>query len=251
MRESIPNILTASNLFCGTLALIMVWQDHLWACVALIAAALLLDFFDGFVARLLGVSSPVGKELDSLADVVSFGVVPGFVMARLIRTSQGAAFPDETLWEAGIGWLWMLGLLIAVFSAVRLARFNLDTRQSDVFIGLPTPANAIFVIGLWILVEQRAEWALVQGINQPAVWALISLVSCYLLLANVRLLALKFHDYGLKGNVFRYGLLVGAAILLATLGGAGFSFIILFYLALSLIDNLLRDGHLAGRVASD
>lgn len=246
MRQSIPNSLTASNLFCGTLALVAIWQGNLWAVLGLLAAALLLDFLDGFVARMLNVSSPVGKELDSLADVISFGVVPAFIMARLIRLSQGQDFPDDAMWTAGPDWLWMAGLLIAAFSALRLARFNLDTRQSDTFFGLPTPSNTMFVLGLWLLIELKPEWALVQAINHPVVLVGVSLFFCWLMLANVQLLALKFSSFGWKGNEFRYLLLGGSVILLATLGWVAISFIILYYLALSLVHNLRDTKNLTG-----
>lgn len=247
MRNAIPNILTGSNLFCGALALMMVWQDNLWAVIGLLSASLVLDFLDGFVARLLKVSSPVGKELDSLADCVSFGVVPGMIMAKLIREAGGNEFPDATMWEAGLNWLWMIGLIMAVISALRLARFNLDTRQSDTFFGLATPANTMFVLGLWVLIDQNGTSGIIEMINDSWILSGITLFFSWLLLADVRLLALKFHTYGLKDNPFRYLLIAGSILFLILFGWGGLSFIILYYLALSFISNLREAGNLSGK----
>lgn len=246
MRNAIPNILTGSNLFCGSLALLMIWQDNLWAVIGLLSASLLFDFFDGFVARLLNVSSPVGKELDSLADCVSFGVVPGMIMAKLIREAGGYQFPDTTMWDPGLNWLWMTGLIIAVISALRLARFNLDTRQGDTFFGLNTPSNTMFVLGLWVLISEQDSNSIISLINTPWVLAGIALFFSWLLLADIRLLALKFNTYGLKENPFRYLLLAGSILFLILFGWGGLSFIILYYLALSFISNLREVGNLSG-----
>ena len=246
MKKAIPTILTASNLFCGMLALMMVWQNQLWIVVALLIAAFGFDFFDGFVARLLKVSAPVGKELDSLADATTFGVVPAFIMARLIAESGGNEFPYSNMWTPGLDWLWMAGLLVAIYSVVRLARFNLDTRQGDTFFGLPTPSNTMFILGLWILVSTHQDSAVVQAINQPWILAGISLLSSFLLLMNVRLLALKFASFGIMENLYRYLLIAGSVILLIILGWSALCFIILYYLALSLINNLRETGKLTG-----
>lgn len=246
MRQAIPNIITGSNLFCGILALMMIWQDNLWAVIGLLSASLVLDFFDGFVARILKVSSPVGKELDSLADCVSFGVVPGMIMAKLIREAGGNQFPDATMWEAGLEWLWMIGLFLAVVSAVRLARFNLDTRQSDTFFGLPTPSSTMFVLGLWVLIDQNGASRIIEILNDPWVLSGITLFFSWLLLADIRLLALKFHTYRLKDNPFRYLLIAGSILFLVLFGWGGLSFVILYYLALSFISNLREAGNLSG-----
>lgn len=246
MKKAIPNILTASNLFCGMLALMMVWQDQMWVVVALLIAAFGFDFFDGFVARMLKVSSPVGKELDSLADATTFGVVPAFIMARLIAESAGNGFPYEGMWIPGMDWLWMAGLLVGIYSVVRLARFNLDTRQSDTFFGLPTPSNTMFVLGLWILISTYQDSSAVQAINNPWILAGIGLISSLMLLMNVRLLALKFATFGVKENLYRYLLIGGSLILLIILGWSALCFIILYYLALSLINNLQETGTITG-----
>ncbi len=246
MKSSIPNILTASNLFCGVLALVMTWEGNLEVVAALLVAALAFDFFDGFVARMLRVDSPVGEELDSLADVVSFGVVPGMIMARLIRESSGAGFPEPEMWQLGPDWLWMVGLLLPVFSALRLARFNLDTRAGSHFYGLPTPSNTIFVLGLWFLIG-RNTWGFAEVIT-PWVLSAITLLFCWLMIADVRLLALKFQHIRWRENGYRYVLILGSILFIILMGPGGLSFIILYYLGLSIVNNLRETRHPAGRL---
>ena len=144
-------MLTLLNLLCGCLAIISTFHKSFELTAILLIMAAVFDFFDGFAARLLGVHSELGKQLDSLADMVTFGVVPGFVMYQLIiyAIGSGAAYlgPDEPVW-----YLAYAGMLIPLFSAYRLAKFNIDTRQSDQFIGLPTPANALLISFLPLLI---------------------------------------------------------------------------------------------------
>lgn len=236
MRSTIPNILTASNLFCGCIALIYVFLDQPDGAAYMILVALIMDFLDGFVARMLGVSSPVGKELDSLADMVSFGVVPAMILARMIENSQGVSFPGQEIWTFD-NWS-LIGILVAVFSALRLAKFNLDERQSDAFYGLPTPANTILILSLWLIVSYWPEHWMTGFINHPKVLMGICIFSCYILVADVRLIALKFKDFGMKGNVARYLLLGISLVLLAVFQIIGIPFIILIYLLLSALDNM-------------
>lgn len=192
-------MLTCCNLLCGAVAVYMATQ-HLYAVsFGLIAAAAVFDFADGFVARLLHVSSPIGKELDSLADDITFGLAPSMLlMCQLLEDSP-------------LGWWSLTVLLMAAFSALRLAKFNLDTRQSDSFIGLATPANAIFwastVTCLHAFCPQLPAWA---G------WALIagSVLSCGLLVAEIPFFALKFHNFGWKDNKVRY-IFLGGSVLIA------------------------------------
>lgn len=235
MKSSIPNILTASNLFCGCIALIYIFLDQPDSAAYMILVALIMDFFDGFVARMLKVSSPVGKELDSLADMVSFGVVPAMILARMIENSQGVSFPGLDVWSIN-NWS-LAGILVAIFSALRLAKFNLDERQSDAFYGLPTPANTILILSLWLIVSYWPTHWMAELINQPKVLLGICIFSCYILIADVRLIALKFKNFGFKGNVARYLLLGSALVLLAVFQIIGIPYIILVYLLLSALDN--------------
>lgn len=202
----------------------------------MILVALFMDFLDGFVARMLKVSSPVGKELDSLADMVSFGVVPAMILVRMIENSQGVSFPGLEIWSVD-NWS-LLGLLVAVFSALRLAKFNLDDRQSDAFYGLPTPANTILILSLWLIVSYWPEHWMANLINHPKVLLGIGIFSCYILVAEVKLIALKFKDFSLKGNLARFLLLGISLLFLAIFQVIGIPYIIVAYLLLSALDNM-------------
>ncbi|MDX2247412.1 MAG: CDP-alcohol phosphatidyltransferase family protein [Bacteroidia bacterium] len=235
MRPHIPNFLTGANLFFGMVALVFVFTGNVSGAAVAVGIALLLDFFDGFVARLLKVNNAVGKELDSLADVVTFGVVPGMVMARLIAGSQGLAFPPED-WGNSFPWF-TAGFLVSVFSAVRLAKFNLDETQSDSFVGLPTPANTILIMSYWLIVSFRSESFFAQTLNHFGVWIGLSLLSSYLLVAKIRLLALKFKNFSLKDNLYRYLLMVSSVLLILIFQYPGIPIAIFLYFLLSVIYN--------------
>lgn len=214
----------------------LVLQGALWGTVIMVGTSLLMDFLDGFVARRLGVSSPIGKELDSLADMVSFGVLPGLV---LLRMSGGLT--------AGVGWLdggafpgWPLLLIslaalqVPLFSAVRLAKFNVDTRQEDQFIGVPTPANTLLVVSLWMIAELHPQSWAGQWLHLPWLIAGLSLLLSYLLVAPLPLLALKFKDFSWRQNRSRYVLLAGSALLIALFQYLALPAVFLLYLGLSL-----------------
>lgn len=201
---TIPNFITLANLISGCLGLYYVLgSGDLKTGSLCIVIALVLDFFDGFTARLLKVSSEIGKQLDSLADVVSFGVLPGFILFKMIEQAGG---PE---------WLPYLSLLIPAFSALRLAKFNIDTRQAFGFIGLPTPANAIVIASFPFLTDQSV-WVS-QLINHY--WFLTGyiLLFSYLLICELPLPALKFKNYGWKDNQFSYLFLLISLVLLLTL----------------------------------
>lgn len=235
MRQHIPNFLTGANLFSGMVALVFVFTDNVSGAAIAVVLSLIFDFFDGFVARLLKVNSPVGKELDSLADMVTFGAVPGMVMARLILESSGNVFPPLSL--GGTFPWFMAGFLVSVFSAVRLAKFNLDETQSDSFVGLPTPANTILIMSYWLVLSFNPDAFLALTLNHLWVWVALSLLSSYLLIAKVRLLALKFKNFSLKDNLYRY-ILMGASILLVSVFQfQGIPVAILLYFILSLVAN--------------
>ena len=184
------------------------------------------DFTDGFAARMLKVSSPLGKELDSLSDMVSFGVVPAYlVYAMLASSSENAYLP-------------YVAFLLAAFSALRLAKFNIDERQTDQFIGLPTPANVLFLTGILFL-QPTLPW-----INQPMVLVAITVIFSYLLVAELPLIALKFKDASWKKNISRYLLIIVSIIGLIIFKLAAIPFIIIFYILLSIVNNqlLLKKG---------
>jgi len=220
----IPNMLTSANLLCGCLGLISVFGNYPVEPAYFIWAACVFDFFDGFAARLLKVSSPIGKELDSLADMISFGVLPAMAMYTWI---------DST---SGVSWLSYIALMIAVFSSFRLAKFNVDTRQADTFIGVPTPANALFLTSLVFLPESMRTI-----IFTAPVLTGITVVFSLLLVAPFELFALKFKDFSWKNNKIRFSFLAVSVILLMFLKAGALPAIILSYILISLLSRTLAD----------
>jgi CDP-diacylglycerol--serine O-phosphatidyltransferase len=192
-----------------------------------ILAAAVFDFFDGFAARILHVQSPVGKELDSLADLVTFGVLPSFIVFLLLE--------EKTESEL----LPYLAFTIGIQSALRLAKFNLDERQEERFIGVPTPANALFFSTLPLLagsVSWVGPW-----LDNPWFLSAITLVFAYLLTAEMPLLALKFKHFGWKDNQWRFLVLIISLLSVLSLGLAGIPIAVLTYICLSLINNWMDD----------
>ncbi|MBT9393550.1 CDP-alcohol phosphatidyltransferase family protein [Hymenobacter sp. NST-14] len=224
MKRHIPNAVTCLNLFSGCLALCHIFAGDLVTGAYFVALSALFDFFDGLLARALHVSSPIGKDLDSLADVVSFGVVPGAFLFALLQQS-GAGLP---------GWLPYAGFIVTVFSALRLAKFNNDTRQSDSFIGLPTPACTLVVAALPLILDQD-RFALSPFILNPWVLLALTLVLSGLLVAELPLFALKFKSLRWQENKVRLVFLLLSAGLLVTLGAAAVPLIILLYVVLSIL----------------
>lgn len=226
IKAQIPNLLTLLNLLFGVIGIIWVLEGQVLTGAYFVLIAAGFDFLDGFVARLLKVQSDMGKELDSLADVVSFGVLPGlilFVMAKN-SVSQDSYLPYLTL-------------IVPMLSAYRLAKFNLDTRQSDRFIGLPTPANALF---LSTLPHLALHWKLVgEWLILPVVLILIAWVMAILLVSEIPLIALKFKSFSFSKNRFRYLLIFLSIAFFAWLQLAGIPLVILAYIGLSVIENAI------------
>jgi CDP-diacylglycerol--serine O-phosphatidyltransferase len=215
MKKHIPNFITSLNLFAGCIGVWLAFQGNYQGAFIAILISAVFDFLDGFAARLLKAYSPMGKELDSLADVVSFGVVPGAIVFSLLS--------EIALHE----WLPFLAFIIPVFSALRLAKFNVDERQTSSFIGLPTPANAIFWGGLVFSFS---------GFLLTNVWVLIglALVFSYLLVAGLPMFALKFKNTAWKKNRIQYIFLIGCVIILAIFQLKAFSILIAWYILLSI-----------------
>lgn len=223
IQSHIPNAITLLNLFVGVVGIIHVLGDKLlWAAYFVILAAF-IDFLDGFTAKILRVQSELGKQLDSLADVVSFGVLPGLILFSMARdNSSSTLVPYFTL-------------IVPVFSAYRLAKFNLDSRQSDYFIGLPTPANALLISTLPHLIlfwPNLGVW-----IQNPLILIFIAWVSAFLLVAEMPLIALKFKNFNFYTNVFRYLVISFGLFFFIWLGFAGIPFAIISYILLSIIEN--------------
>lgn len=230
LRSNIPNFITCLNLFSGSLAVVFLLKGNLDLCAVLIGASLVFDFFDGFAARALKAQSPIGKELDSLADMVTFGLLPGLIMHRLILNSVPLVLFENAWWYLPVSFL---PLVITVFSALRLAKFNLDTRQSDSFLGLPTPACTIFVVGLALAMEHD-RFHITPVLNNTWYLIGISLILSWLLISEVPLLALKFKSFSPKQNMPQYLLILLSALAIGVLGVTGIPVIILLYITLSL-----------------
>lgn len=280
IKKNIPNAITCCNLICGCLAIVKAFEgDLVWASY-LIGMAAVFDFFDGFAARMLKVSSPIGKDLDSLADMVTFGVVPGVIMFHLIKNSMfqymvdGAAQAGWTIYpplsshssltlsstesNGFYDYLKYFAFIIPVLSAVRLAKFNNDTRQSESFIGLPTPANAILIASLpLILAASKIECSIRSAdpnascpeytpvgllINNPYILCGIAVLMSFLLVSPIPLFSLKFKKFGWKGNEIRYIFLACAVLLMVFLQFLGIPLVILFYVLFSVGNNLIKRG---------
>ncbi|WP_210486844.1 CDP-diacylglycerol--serine O-phosphatidyltransferase [Rufibacter aurantiacus] len=205
MKKHIPNFITCLNLFCGCLALVSVFQQELTTAAAWVVAAAALDFMDGMVARVLHTYSEIGKQLDSLADMVSFGVVPGAAMVQMIAIAIEKGGYDLP------SFLPLAGFLITVFSCIRLAKFNIDTRQISSFIGVPTPACTLFIMSLPLILAND-DFGLSFLIMNPFVLLGITVLFSYLLIAELPLFALKFKNMAWKGNQIRF-IFMGLSIL--------------------------------------
>lgn len=228
VRRNIPNLLTCLNVLAGCVAIVLSFSPHevtagiegwRWAAMAL-GVAVVADFLDGFSARLLKAWSAMGKELDSLSDLVSFGVAPAMLLLNILAENPGVP-----------AWLPWISLLIPVAGALRLARFNIDTRQTTSFIGLPIPANAIFWLGYTALISCNPDCT---WLSSPALVIPLVVVESWLMIAPIPLFSLKFHNYALKGNACRWILIFGAVGLICWLGLQGLIPVIILYLFLSL-----------------
>ncbi|MBD2769601.1 CDP-alcohol phosphatidyltransferase family protein [Hymenobacter sp. BT664] len=231
MKRHLPNALTCLNLFCGCLALTNIFAGRLEVGAWLVAAAAVADFADGLVARALRVSSAIGKDLDSLADMVSFGVVPGAILFKLLQMGLPTA---ESGWEWGIMVQYgpYLGFVVSIFSALRLAKFNNDTRQTTSFIGLPTPACTLVVASLPLILAYD-QFGLASFLLNP--WLLLGLAGLLsgLLVAELPLFALKFKTLRWADNRQRFLFLLLTAGLLLALRAAAVPLVVLLYVLLS------------------
>jgi CDP-diacylglycerol--serine O-phosphatidyltransferase len=234
LKKHVPNIFTCLNLFSGCIALVMVFRDRLDVAAYLVYIAVLFDFMDGMAARLLNVHSAMGKELDSLADVITFGLVPGTVLFSLLGKSDlSLMYVSDNFRPIFL----FFPFIVTVFSAIRLAKFNIDTRQTESFIGLPTPANTLLIASL-PLILQHDTFHLASLILNPYFLVIATIVLSYLLVAELPLFALKFKTFEWKKNKYQYILLASAVILILVFYYVAIPLIVLLYLFLSLIRNL-------------
>ena len=240
IKKQIPNIITLSNLACGTIAIMSAAHDDLITAAVFVILGAIFDFFDGMTARLLHVQSPMGKELDSLSDVVTFGVAPGFIAFRILDDVTGGFF-----W-----WLPCIALLIPAFSSYRLGKFNIDERQTSSFIGLPTPANALIWLSLGTMHKLAAmgassSWMWSFGgwhsyqkmcgmIENPWFLAALAILLCIALVCELPLFSLKFHNLKWADNRVRYIFLILAVAMIVPLGVVAIPFVMILYIFLSI-----------------
>ena len=242
MLKQIPNLITSLNLLCGCVAIFFAISGDLVTASYFVFTGIFLDFFDGLAARALNAQSEVGLQLDSLADMVTSGVAPAVVMVQLLSESLfgGPLAIAENFSSEGwnIGWhhyIPFVGLLIAVGSAYRLAKFNVDTRQTTSFIGLPTPANTLLILSLPLILAFQPS-ALAESIILNH-WFLLgfTVLSCMLLNAEIPLFALKFKTWDFKSNAIRYVFLAICLVAIVLLQFIAIPLILLVYIIMSLI----------------
>lgn len=226
ITRHIPNTVTCCNLFCGCIASVMAFQAQYEMAIIFIIIGAVFDFFDGMLARLFGVSGPLGKELDSLADDITFGLAPSAIVFSLFKEVYYPEFLQPIA-----DYIPYTAFLIAAFSALRLGKFNIDPRQSTTFIGMPTPANALF----WgSLVVGAHDFLVSDSFNAIYLFALVCLMS-YLLVAEIPMFSLKFKSLSWSANKVSYTFLLLCIPLLVIFRISGFAAIILWYILLSLI----------------
>ena len=230
MKKNIPNVFTCLNLFTGSVAIFVAYQGNLELAAWLVYVAAFFDFLDGLIARVLRAYSEIGKQLDSLADMVSFGVLPGVIMFKLmqtaIRSSESASLVLMELFP-------FFGFVIIIFSALRLAKFNIDARQTTSFIGVPTPANTLLISSLPLILDNDVfGWRVI--ILHPVTLGIVTMVTSYLLIAEIPLFALKFTNLTWRDNSIRFIFLLVAVPLLFLLNFTAIPIIILIYIILSL-----------------
>jgi CDP-diacylglycerol---serine O-phosphatidyltransferase len=217
---TIPNVITLGNLLSGCMGLKYAFEGNLEYAAYAIFLALILDYLDGFLARILKSNSEIGQQLDSLADMVSFGVLPAYILFFILKNQGNVVFEGQEY----------LSLLLALSSALRLAKFNIDTRQTDSFIGVPTPANGMLIASLPFIIKQQGF--LSGFISTPVILAYI-VIMAYLLISELPLFALKFKDFSWKNNAFKFGFIGFCLLLLLVLKLSAVPLIVITYILVS------------------
>ena len=231
--KQIPNFITLGNLLSGTVAVIFAVEGNYKIAALFVCIGIIFDFFDGFVARLLKVSGELGKQLDSLADMVTSGVVPGLIMYKLLQDNLKNA-PNFTNSAIEVLDVPLIGLILTLAAGYRLAKFNIDTRQTDSFIGLPTPAMSLFIVSL-PLILQYSEIELVKDLIQNNYFLIgVTWVLSYLMNAELPLFSLKFKDYSLKNNFVTYIFLLASLVLIFAFHFLAIPIIIILYVLISI-----------------
>lgn len=241
IQKAIPNLVTLANLFCGTLAAVYAVNNDFKMVAILVLAGIVFDFFDGFLARLLKVQSPLGKELDSLADAVTSGVVPGIVMFKLLGFDYSSPFLSSltSLFKGSqdIQFIQYAGLMLTLGAVYRLGRFNLDTRQTTQFFGLPTPAMSSFVVSLpLILMYSDIQW-ITDLVSNEVVLLIITLFLTILMNVDLPLFSLKVKGFNFQENKTQYIFIAVSLVLLLFLKIVAVPVIVLWYVGLSVLVN--------------
>ncbi len=231
MKQHIPNLFTLSNLLCGCFAVVSLIYGKYNQAVYLVVIAFVADALDGQIARWLNVSGPLGKQLDSLADMVTFGVVPGAILYMLLlETKLLPSERDQLMVRA------MPAFIVTLFSALRLAKFNIDTRQSDTFLGLATPANTIFLCGLLWMYANGDDSVRQLIKNVPFLYVLIPVLS-FLLVSEIPMMNFRFKGFGWAENQFRFIFLIGLPIIGIVFPIGFFALSVVWYILVSIIHN--------------
>lgn len=232
IKKHIPNLITLLNLFCGCIAIVFVAKLDFEMAFYFVCLGIFLDFFDGFFARLFQVSSPLGLQLDSLADMVTSGVVPGFVMFFLLSSSQNELSANPIIPY--------LGFIVTLGSCYRLANFNIDTRQTDSFIGIPTPANALFILSLPLVLKYSDSLFTLEILTNQFVLLAITVLSAYILNAEIPLFSLKLKKFNFKDNALQIVFLSLSLLLLVFFQYLGIPLLIILYVLLSVVNNKMK-----------
>jgi len=230
IKKHIPNLITLINLFCGCVAIVFVSENNYLMAFYMVCLGIFFDFFDGFFARLFKVSSPLGLQLDSLADMVTSGVAPGYVMYSMFLNSGHELGTNPAIA--------FLGFIITLGSCYRLANFNIDTRQTDSFIGLPTPANSLFILSLPLVISFSDSLMVLEILTNQWVLLVITLCSAYILNAEIPLFSLKIKKFSFKENALQIVFLIISVLMVVLLQYMAIPLIIAFYVLLSIINNL-------------
>ncbi|WP_121966029.1 phosphatidylcholine/phosphatidylserine synthase [Myroides sp. N17-2] len=239
MKKHIPNAITLLNLLSGLIALVYAFDDNihmafLWVCIGIF-----FDYWDGFVARILDVKSEMGLQLDSLADMVTSGVVPGLVVYKMLANIQENQeiynLTPETYYMGVVPYL---GFIITLGAAYRLAKFNIDTRQTDSFIGLPTPGNALFILSIPMIISTTSSETVISVLSNPYLLVVISILSAIIMNAELPLFSLKVKPNNLGAYKLQIGFVILSIILLAVLQYLAIPVIIIVYILLSIIKNM-------------
>ena len=258
IKQHIPNSMTCANLFCGCAGVKFAFEGALIIAAYLIVLAAVFDFFDGFAARLLNAKSPIGKDLDSLADMVTFGLLPGVILFKMMTVAiaiHGWQGPVDA------AYIPYFAFVLTIFSALRLAKFNIDIRQSESFIGVPTPAITLLVASFPMIMNNpdihndgsmiSAASNLNRAINYAPnfadnlllnIYVLtgLTVLFSYLLIAELPLFAMKFKNFGWPDNKIRYVFIISCLVLIIIFKFAAVPLIIIFYVALSVVNNLSK-----------